>query len=97
MAPEQRCGQCGGTGHNRLTCKRTAGVRADGARVRELAPGVSGEDLAALDPVPGRLAERAVHVNGSTPSPGAPPLEVQRIPVELELRVHVIVTVEVRQ
>jgi hypothetical protein len=52
------CSQCGGTGHTRKTCPNAAGVTESGAKLRKLAPGVSGEDLAALDPIIVRGGQR---------------------------------------
>lgn len=47
----QKCGICGGVGHNRFTCTRKPEVSASGAPVRKLAPGVTGAELAELAPI----------------------------------------------
>lgn len=73
----QTCSQCGALGHNAKTCGRESGVREDGARVRKLAPGVSGAELAALAPIRKPLPR----------TPGQP------IDVELRVRVRIEVEV----
>jgi hypothetical protein len=64
---QQTCGIRGGIGHNRMTCprKEKAGKRADGATVRELAPGVTGQDLNTLR-MPKKLARATPREAAST-------------------------------
>jgi len=75
-----RCSHCGGQGHNAKTCGRKNGVRPDGARVRELAPGVSGEELASLAR-PTKRISAAVGGGANT--------------VDVELRVRVRIEIQV--
>ena len=63
-----KCSRCGGSGHNAKTCGRKAIVTASGVRVRQVAPGVSGAELAELDPpTPARRVR---------PDPTRPPLRL---------------------
>ena len=102
-----KCSRCGGVGHNVKTCGRKAVVTADGVRVRQVAPGVSGSELAELKQ-PKRVrkakepnggdrtsARGAVPARGVRPDPTRPDPTPYSHPVDVELRVRVRIEVAV--